>query len=157
MKRTNTKETRYARAQKLQEGLAKHFPKGKTISIGGVDYTPAVLTSQLQATIDTSKDTDTKKAAFHAAVEAEQEAQQNAQPALVGFPAYLYLTFGGSSEVLADFGLPARKRRVPTVQTKADAAAKARKTRGAAPAAPANEAPPPAVATAPAKTTTPAN
>ena len=43
MKRPDTRATRQVTAQKMQDGIRKHFGKTKTISFGGETYTPAAL------------------------------------------------------------------------------------------------------------------
>jgi hypothetical protein len=118
-------------AQKLQQGTRKHLAKAKAITLGGKDYKPSEITAALQTIIDTSNDSDTKKAAYHEAVEAQNTAAAAAQPVVVGLTSYVHVAYGNSNEILADFGQTPRKKRKPTVKTKAGAQVKAAATREA--------------------------
>jgi hypothetical protein len=118
-------------AQKLQQGLKKHFAKVKAITFSGEDHKPADISDTLQTVIDAAADTETKRAAYHAAVSTHTKAAATAQPLVLGLTSYVYLTYGTSNEVLADFGLPPRKKRKPTVETLAGAHKKAAATREA--------------------------
>jgi hypothetical protein len=126
-----TKGDVQASAQKIQQGVKKHLAKMKSITFGGQSYKPSDITTALQSVIDTATDADTKKAAYHAAVETQNKAAATAQPLMLGVSSYVYLTYGNSNEVLADFGLSPRKKRAPTVKTKAGAIVKAAATREA--------------------------
>jgi hypothetical protein len=116
-------------AQKLQDGITKHFGKTKTILIDGKLYKPAELTKALQAVLDRTADAEKKKAAYHDAIVAQDSAAAVAQPLALGIARYAYMALGQSNESLADFGLTPRKRRQPTVKTKAAAQDKAAATR----------------------------
>jgi hypothetical protein len=117
-------------ATQLIAGTNRHLASVAQLTIAGGTFTPAQVTTQLQAIVTARGDVDTAKAQ----VEAKLAAYRTQTPAqrvfLDAFVSYVKGAFGNAPDVLADFGLKPRKAPTPlTVEAKAAAAAKRAATR----------------------------
>lgn len=126
------KGTEAALATQLVAGTQKHFATMASLMFASGSFTPAQIVAQLQQLVTLRADTDSAKATFRAKVAADTVQA----PALLTFQrAYVQFvktTFSNSPDVLADFGLKAKKARTPlTVEEKVAAAAKNAATRSA--------------------------
>jgi hypothetical protein len=126
------KGTEAALATQLVSGTQKHFATIASLMFAGGSFTPAQVVAQLQQLATLRTDADNAKAALQAKLAADTVQA----PALLTFQrAYVQFvkaTFGNSPDVLADFGLKAKKARTPlTVEQKAASVAKSAATRSA--------------------------
>jgi hypothetical protein len=121
------------RAEALSEGTAKHFTNAsQQLTIGGVVYTVAQVTTNLQEITDLRTATTDAQASAKAKVATETVKLPPLLLFLAAYVAYVKATFGNTPDVLADFGLPTKKARKPlTPAQKAAASAKAKATREA--------------------------
>jgi len=117
-------------AGNLIEGIAKHLATVGQLTLAGGSYTPAQVTTQLQAIVTARADVDAAKAQVEAKLAASR-AQAPAQHAfLEALVSYVRAAFGNAPDVLADFGVKPKKAPTPlTVEAKAAAAAKRAATR----------------------------
>ncbi|MGD0525123.1 MAG: hypothetical protein ABSE49_08270 [Polyangiaceae bacterium] len=122
-----------SRAEGLSEGTTKHFTNAsQVLTIGGVSYTVAQVSANLQEIVDLRNATTSAQASAKAAVAAEAAKLPPLLLFLAAYVAYVKATFGNSPTVLADFGVPTKKARKPlTTEQKAAASAKAKATRAA--------------------------
>jgi hypothetical protein len=128
---TKGKADLVTRAQQLSAGVAKHLANQTQVVFTGGPFTPAQITTRLQSIVTMRADVDAAKATTRAKVAAER-ADMTSQRAFTGaLAAYVKVTFGGSPEVLADFGIAPKARAPLTVEAKAAAAAKRAATRAA--------------------------
>jgi hypothetical protein len=127
-----TKSTQSALAASLATGVAKRFPAGSTLPIGGVTLTIAQIETELNGFASLRTDVDTARAALQAKLAAEN-AQATAMRAFISALVRIVMgAFGNQPDVLADFGLQPDKPKTPlTVEQKAAAAAKREATRAA--------------------------
>jgi len=126
------KATETTQAQDLLLGFQKHLASVASLTLASVAYTPAQITAALQLLVSLRQAVEAAEAVAKAKLAAE-DAQA---PALLSLMAalvqYVKLTFSGSPDVLADFGLKPRKVRAPmTAEQKAAANAKRKATREA--------------------------
>jgi hypothetical protein len=126
------KATATTQAQDLLLGFQKHLASVASLTLASVAYTPAQITAALQLLVSLRQAVEAAEAAAKAKLVAE-EAQA---PALLSLMAalvqYVKLTFSGSPDVLADFGLKPRKAPTPmTAEQKTAANAKRQATRAA--------------------------
>jgi hypothetical protein len=117
-------------ATKLIAGLNRHLATVSQLALAGGTFTPAQVTTQLQAIVNTRADVDAAKAQVEAKL-AAFDAQAPAQRVFLdAFVSFVKAAFGNAPDVLADFGLKPKKARTPlTVEAKAAAAAKRAATR----------------------------
>jgi hypothetical protein len=122
-----------SRAENLSEGTTKHFTNAsQVLTVGGVSYTVAQISANLQEIVDLRNTTTSAQATAKAAVAAEEAKLPPLLLFLAAYVAYVKATFGNSPTVLGDFGVPTRKaRKPPTTEEKAAASAKAKATRKA--------------------------
>jgi hypothetical protein len=137
MATTTTKEPGKAndvsRAEALSGGTTKHFTNAsQQLTVGGVTYTVAQVTTNLQEIVDLRNATTDAQATAKAKVAAETAKLPTLLLFMSAYTAYVKATFGNTPDVLADFGLAVKKPRTPlTAQQKAAASAKAKATREA--------------------------
>ena len=119
-------------AESLIAGVQKRLATVTQVPLAGGVFTPVQIVDELQKLVTMRADVVTARAATRSKVDVERT---NA-PALRAFMAslvqFVRAAFGGQADVLADFGLPPKKARIPlTVEQKAAAAAKREATRAA--------------------------
>jgi hypothetical protein len=117
-------------ATQLIAGTNRHLATAGQLTIAGGTYTPAQVTTQLQAIVTARADVDAAKALVEAKL-AALRAQAPAQRVFLdAFVSYVKGAFGNAPDVRADFGLKPKKVPTPlTVEAKAAAAAKRAATR----------------------------
>jgi hypothetical protein len=121
-----------ALAQQLLAGFLKHLASATSLTLKSVAYTPTQITGALGLLVSLRQAVD----AAEATAKAKLAAEESQAPALLSLMAalvqYVRLTFSGSPDVLADFGLKPRKAPTPlTAEQKAAANAKRQATRAA--------------------------
>jgi hypothetical protein len=121
-----------ALATLLVAGTQKHFATVASLTFASASFTPAQVAAKLQELVTLRTDTDNARATLETKVAADTVQA----PALLTFQrAYVQFvktTFSNSPDILADFGLKAKKARTPlTVERKATAVAKNAATRSA--------------------------
>jgi hypothetical protein len=119
------------RAQQLSAGVSKHLANQTQVVFTGGPFTPAQITTKLQSIVTLRSDVDAAKATTRAKVAAERADTPSLRAFTGALVAYVKVTFGGSPEVLADFGIVPKARATLTVEAKAAAAAKRAATRTA--------------------------
>ena len=113
-------------------GVQKDLSSVTTITLDGVDYTPATLMTLLQSAITVADATVAARAAWQLAVQKQRTLAAEILVVLDALKAYVALKFGsGAVDTQADFGFAPRKKVVKTAATKANAATKAKATRAA--------------------------
>jgi hypothetical protein len=113
-------------------GIKKDLSSVTTITLEGVDYTPATLMALLQSDIDLGDATVTARATWLLAVKKEQAMHVQINGLLAALKAYVIQKYGSGAVALqADFGFSPKKTVVKTVATKSEAATKAIATRAA--------------------------
>ncbi|HEY3816956.1 MAG TPA: hypothetical protein VGL81_07295 [Polyangiaceae bacterium] len=113
-------------------GVKKDLASVTTITLNGVDYTAATLTTLLQSFIDLADAAVTARASWLIAVQKEAVMLTQILGVLSALKAYVTLKFGpGAVDTQADFGFSPKKAVTRTVEEKAASAAKARATRAA--------------------------
>jgi hypothetical protein len=118
--------------QKLIDGFTKHSATLATLVIGGTSYKTADVITVVQGLVNSAKAVVTSRATWQAAVSADKAERSKQKTFMSGVRQSLLVAFGGSIDVLADFGLaPHKARTAPTPQQKQAAAAKAKATRAA--------------------------
>ena len=129
---SKSKGTEVALAGQLIAGTQKHFATIAALMFASGSFTPAEVEAQLQLLVTLRTDVDNAKAALEAKL-AKETAQAAALRAFMrAYVQFVKTTFSKSPDVLADFGLKAKKARAPlTVEQKAAAAAKSKATRSA--------------------------
>jgi hypothetical protein len=127
---TTVNRTRQQNAdQKLIDGLTKHRATITSLPIGGKTLTPDEVVQTLQARVKASATSLTSKASAKAAVLAERADRAETRQFVSDLTQVIRSMFGGSADVLADFGLALRKPRKSDPQKKVAAAQKAKATR----------------------------
>jgi len=118
--------------QKLIDGFTKHSATLATLVIGGTSYKTADVITVVQGLVNSAKAVVTSRATWQAAVSADKAERSKQKTFMSGVRQSLLVAFGGSIDVLADFGLaPHKARTAPTPEQKQAAAAKAKATRAA--------------------------
>jgi hypothetical protein len=120
-----------ARAKQLSAGVAKHLASTTQVVFTGGPFTPAQITEKLQAIVTLRADVDAAKAETRVKIAAERADMPSLRAFASALVAYVKVTFGGSPDVLADFGIIPKARAPLTVEAKAAAAAKRASTRAA--------------------------
>jgi len=126
------KGTEAALATQLAAGTQKHFATAASLMFASGSFTPAQIVAQLQQLVTLRTDADNAKATLQAKLAADTVQA----PALLtfqrAFVQYVRATFSKSPDILADFGLKAKKAKTPlTVEQKAASVAKNAATRSA--------------------------
>ncbi len=132
MARRIGKGTQANRVAKLIAGTTKYFPEGTQQLMAGSPLTVDDVVGELQELVDNRR----AVVAAQALVMTKLAIERAREPALLAIAAsceaFVRLAFGGSPEVLADFGLAPRKQRTPqTAEEKAITVAKRNATRKA--------------------------
>ena len=117
------------RCRMAMAGIDKHFASDPSIPVNGSDKTPADVKGALQSNITAADTTQATRATWLAASHAEQALHDSTVSLLATLRSYVVLKLGTEAATLADFGFSPRTRQVPTVETKAAAAAKSLATR----------------------------
>ena len=117
--------------QKLVDGLNKHQAVLGSMVVDGVQLTASQVVSKLGEIIVTANQAVTAHASWQAAVKADIAERKSTATFVAGVKQAILVAFHGQVDVLADFGLTARKAVVRTPEQKQAAAAKALATRKA--------------------------
>lgn len=127
-----SKATETARATQFLAGFKKHLGTVTSLTILSVAYTPDQITKALEVIVALYAAVDAAKAVVKVKLAAEAAQAPAILSLLAGLVAYVKLTYAGSPDVLADFGLLPRKVPTPmTAEQKAVANAKRKATRAA--------------------------
>jgi hypothetical protein len=95
------------------------------------DITAEAIVTQLQTALETFAPAKAAYATWRAAVAKQDQAKANVAPLVTALRQYIRARYGTGSLTLAQFGLSARARKVPTVAAKAVSVANAKATRQA--------------------------
>jgi hypothetical protein len=126
------KATEAARAKKLVAGTVKHLAGVTQVMLEGGTYTPAEVQARLLAFATLRDDVDAAKAVEKAKIAAEETQAPALRSFMLSYETFVKAAYGNQPDVLADFGMEAKKARAPlTVEQKAAAAAKRKATRAA--------------------------
>jgi hypothetical protein len=118
--------------QKIVTGLQKHEADLTSIVLAGTSYKTADIITIVQGLINSAQLVVSNRAAWQASIVADENARAKNKPFMSGLRAAIRAAYGGSIDVMADFGLTPRKTpAVRTPQEKAEATAKAKATRAA--------------------------
>jgi hypothetical protein len=129
---TSTKTTEASRAELLAAGTKKHFASTASLTFGSGTYTPAQVETSLSALVGLHQGVADARAALKSKIADEVTQGAPLRSQMAAFAAFVKTSFAGSPDVLADFGLKAKKARTPlTIPQKAASAAKAKATRAA--------------------------
>src|ERR1700759_1455558 len=116
-------------ARKSIAATTKHLGGVAQVTLAGSSYTPAEITSTLQSLIDLHADVDAAKVTTSAKVAAENAQITTVVALISALRDYVRVNFGGTPEVLADFGAPRKTRAQVSPETQVVAAAKRKATR----------------------------
>jgi hypothetical protein len=118
--------------QKLIDGFNKHAATLPSIVIDGTTYKTTDVVTILQGLVNSAKAVVSSRATWQTNVAADIDERAKQKTFLSGVRQSLLVAFGGSIDVLADFGLTPHKARTPlTPAQKQAASAKADATRAA--------------------------
>jgi hypothetical protein len=118
--------------QKLIDGFTKHNATLATLVIGGTSYKTTDVITIVQGLVNSAKAVVSTRATWQTAVAADKAERAKQKTFMSGVRQSLLVAYGGSLDVLADFGLaPHKARTAPTPEQKQAAAAKAKATRAA--------------------------
>lgn len=126
----NTKANRAARIRKAVAGAEKHFADAP-VAFDGATFTVEQLGEKFSSYADAIDATATAHAKWKDALAHEGATATVVLPTYKAFASFVVAHFGRSAtEILADFCIkPPKARKEPSVDTKAGAAEKRRKTR----------------------------
>jgi hypothetical protein len=127
--KTQGKGAVVALAEQLIAGTNKHLANMTQVMLHGGSFTPAQITTQLQAIVTLRSDVDAAKAQTRAKLAAEKTDMPSLRIFMDAFVTFVKASFGGAPDVLADFGLTPKTRAQLTVEAKTAAAAKRAATR----------------------------
>lgn len=116
-------------AQQLIAGTNKHLANTAQLLIAGGSFTPAQVTTKLQAIVNLRSDVNAARATTKAKVAAEATDMAPLRTFMDAFVTFVKAAFGSAPDVLADFGIQPKSRTPLTVEAKAAAAAKRAATR----------------------------
>jgi hypothetical protein len=125
----NNKATRALSFTKIMAGIAQHVTAA--IVLGSQSMTQAVLTAIFQAAINAQSDLDAARAVVKQKMQTHKATLKTANATAVLLHKWAEATFGVDSPTLEDFGFTPAQPADKTVAVKAEAAAKATKTRKA--------------------------
>jgi len=126
------KNTGAALAEQLIAGTAKHLANITQLLLASGTFTPAQVTTELQALVTLRTNANAAKAAAEAKLATEEAQLAPLRSFMATFVAFLRAAFSNSPDVLADFGLKAKKEPTPqTAEAKAAATVKRAATRAA--------------------------
>jgi hypothetical protein len=115
----------------LSAGLTKHGATLAPFVVAGQTYKPADVITTLQTRKNTATNVATTRSSWRAAVAADRNERAQTAPLIAGVKQSLQVTYAGSVDTLADFGLEPRKKAVVSPETRVASAAKAKATRTA--------------------------
>ncbi len=118
-----------ARVNGAIAGIQKYFSTTASVVLAGTTYTPAQLTSLLQAYADAIQALIGLHAQLRASVGAVTAEGEAVDKILLALASYVDNLFGSDPGKLADFGMKPRKVAVVSAQTKVLAQAKSKATR----------------------------
>jgi len=116
------------RNRQMAAGVQKHYGPNDTILVDGVPTKQPDIVAKLTAPIAASDVTTANEAAFHKAVADEAAANAAADATYQGLKSYFLSIYASSTATLADYGLLAPVKQVPSAATKAAAAVKRKAT-----------------------------
>jgi hypothetical protein len=135
VKRMTTKKTVHSDAvlaTQLIAGTNKHFANAGQLAFASASFTPAQVTTHLQALVQLRADVDAAKVVTQAKLAVLRADMPTERAFMDAFVSFVKATFSKSPDVLADFGLKPKKAATPpTVDAKAAAVAKRASTRAA--------------------------
>src|SRR5258708_31104723 len=118
--------------EKMIGGLQKHEPTLPSIVLAGATYKTADVITVVQGLVNSAQKVTTLRAAWPASIVSHRDARAKQKALMSGLRAAIRAAFGGSLDVLADFGPTPRKTPpVSTPEEKAQAVATAKATRAA--------------------------
>jgi hypothetical protein len=129
----NNKATRALSFTKIMAGIVQHVTAA--IILSGQSMTQAALTAIFQAALAAQNDLDAARATVKAKMATHKATLAAATATAAALHKWAEATFGSTSAVLEDFGFTPAQPADKTVAVKAEAAAKATKTRKAKKAA----------------------
>ncbi len=118
-------------AEQLIAGTDKHLASVTQVMLTGGSFTPAEVTTKLQALVKLRNDVNASKASTKAKLALEKTNMPALRTFMAAYVAFVKAAFGTKPDVLADFGLHPKTRAQLTVEAKAAAAAKRKATRAA--------------------------
>jgi len=126
------REQQQSSDQNLVDGLTKHASTLPSLTFGGSSHPTAAILAVLNARIASGDVVVSTRATWQSAVKADRDGRANTGAFVSGVRQALQLTFAGSIEGLADFGLSLRRVPAPrSPEEKAAAVAKGKATRAA--------------------------
>jgi hypothetical protein len=126
------RNTQQASEQKWIVGLQKHEQTLPSLTIGGTLYKTADIVSMLQTLVNSAQTVISSRATWQANIVADEAVRAKNKAVLSGLRQSLFMAFGNSVDVLADFGMTPRKGPAArTPEEKAAITAKAAATRAA--------------------------
>ncbi len=118
--------------QNLIDGLKKHEATLMSLVLAGTTYKTADVITEVQDRINSAQSVISLRAAWRASIASDQDLRDKQKALMSALRAAIRAAFGGSIDVLADFGLAPRKTPVVrTPQQKIESAEKAKATRAA--------------------------
>jgi hypothetical protein len=120
-----------ALAKQLIAGTEKRLANTTQVAFMGSSFTPAQITSSLQAIVNLRSDVDAANATAKEKLADEATQLPALRAFMSAFVSYVKVAFGTSPAALADFGVTPKARVPLTVEEKAAAAAKRAATRAA--------------------------
>jgi hypothetical protein len=100
-------------ARKLVAGIGKHLSSATSLTLESTVYTPSQLATALETLVDLYSAADTAKAVVKAKLAAVKVQGPALLKLMAALESYVRLTFGGSLDVMADFGVAPRKAPTP--------------------------------------------
>ena len=130
--RKQGKTTDAALAEQLVAGTKTHFANAASLAFASATFTPAQVETSLNTLASLRNDVDDARIALEAKLAAEAAQAAALRTFMRAFVQFVKTTFSKSPDVLADFGLKAKKAAAPlTTEQKAAAVAKREATRAA--------------------------
>ncbi len=127
-----TKASEIALATQLIAGAQKHLANLASFTVASTAYTPAQVTADLQQLVVLLTAVAAARSVVSAKVADEKAEAPTLRSVMAAFVSYVRLTYSGSPDVLADFGIAPTKARTPlTAEQKVVAVAKRASTRKA--------------------------
>jgi hypothetical protein len=126
-----SKGTVAALATQIIAGMTKHLSGTTQIVLGGSSFTPAQVTSKLQAIVTLRSDVDAAKASTQAKLATEKAEMPSLHTFMGTLVTFIKATYANQPDVLADFGIKPKARTPLSAEAKTAAAAKRTATRAA--------------------------
>jgi type I site-specific restriction endonuclease len=105
----STKASVSALATQLIAGIQKHLANVTSFTVASAAYTPAEVTTALQQLVAIYGAVNAARSVVTAKLTEEKAQTPALRSTMAALMSYVKLTFGGSPEVLADFGLQPKK------------------------------------------------